>query len=139
MPMKHMLDDDFENPSEKIFFLCRHIDHIGKTTENLELMEVAEHIERHLNVLSPEGRDEPPEIEPSFFLENFEEYQKACYLVSLERDGDVSALPFHGGQEAMLGDHIRFIRLFRECCRLACIPIPEFEVQGITFPSIVTD
>lgn len=139
MPIKHIMDDDFENPVEKIFFLCRHIDHIGKTTENFELMQVAEHIERHLNVLSPEGRDEPPEVEPSFFLENFEDYKKSCYIVFLERGYDLTSPAKSPGEDMMLSDHIRTINLFRECCRLARIPIPAFEVQGAEFEAIDFD
>lgn len=139
MPIKHMMDDDFENPAEKIFFLCRHIDHIGKTTDNHDLMEVSAHIERHLNVLFPVGRDEPPEVEPSFFLENFEEYQRACYLVYLERGYDLESLPSTQSHRVRVGEHIRFIRLFREACRLACISIPAFTVQGLDFPSVGID
>lgn len=78
-------------------------------------------------------------LQPLFFNENFEEYQRACYLVYLERGHDLESLPNTKSHRVRVGDHIRFIRLFREACRLACIPIPAFELQGVEFESINLD
>ncbi|WP_163650769.1 hypothetical protein [Modicisalibacter sp. 'Wilcox'] len=66
----------------------------------------------------------------------FADYQTSCYLVFLERGDDLTSPPASHGENMVIGDHIRFINLFRTTCKLAGRPIPPFEVQGADFPGM---
>jgi len=57
-PICNLWDDDFDDPAEAIWFMCQHLDHIGKTSNNFELMDIADYIQRHLDVLSPAPEDD---------------------------------------------------------------------------------
>ena len=70
------------------------------------------------------------------FESYFADYQTSCYLVFLERGYDLTSPPVSPGEAMWLGDHIRFINLFRTTCKLAGRPIPPFEVQGADFPGM---
>lgn len=62
-----IFDDDFEDPANKIWFLAMHLDHRAKSiyehtdprvaSLGWELIEIADHIQRHLDVLAPPADD----------------------------------------------------------------------------------
>lgn len=56
--IRSIWDDDFEDPANAIYFMCAHLDHIGKITDHYDLMEIANYIQRHLDVLSPPCEDD---------------------------------------------------------------------------------
>lgn len=70
------------------------------------------------------------------FDDHFSYYRVACYLVYLERGDDLTSPPRPGGEDMVIGEHIRFIRLFHDACRLAGRSIPPFDVQGTEFPGM---
>ncbi|MBM7457294.1 hypothetical protein HNR62_003206 [Oceanisphaera litoralis] len=45
-------------PADKIFFLASHIDHIGKTTEQFELVDIADAIIHYLEQACPSEFEE---------------------------------------------------------------------------------